>query len=390
MHARIRNWSEVEARLPDNIEPMRLVYAAAHIVMRDSYAAVDHAADQPGIPNEIAPHIDWEATMAFRRHLASHGFGIAEAMDTAQRFEIGWDIARELIERCGRLDLPHGFVAGAGVDHLEAIYDRGDLINGVLHQCDVIHQAGGIPIVLSMPWLSLNDCPAEEYVEVYGAIIREAPCELLIHWLGPMFLAALEGYFPGDSFERVMELDPATVRGAKISMLDDELEIRLRRSMLERDQVMLTGDDFHFGELMKGDGAAPTRSTTLHGRPVPLGDFSHGLLGIFDGIAEPAGIALRALAAGQPDDYDEIMTACEALGRKIFEEPTQHYKAGLALLAWLNGHQPNAMLVNHLHRARDLGHYTEVLQLAGAAGALSNPTSAMVRFAAWRRSAFPA
>ena len=35
----------------------------------------------PGAPAAL----DWDATLAFRRHLWSHGLGVAEAMDTAQR-----------------------------------------------------------------------------------------------------------------------------------------------------------------------------------------------------------------------------------------------------------------------------------------------------------------
>jgi hypothetical protein len=31
------------------------------------------------------PVIDWESTLRFREHLWAHGFGVAEAMDTAQR-----------------------------------------------------------------------------------------------------------------------------------------------------------------------------------------------------------------------------------------------------------------------------------------------------------------
>ena len=46
---------------------------------------------------------DMEATMTFRRHLWSLGFGVAEAMDTAQRgMGLDWATARELIRvSCG-------------------------------------------------------------------------------------------------------------------------------------------------------------------------------------------------------------------------------------------------------------------------------------------------
>lgn len=53
----------------------RTVFSAAHVVA-DPYA--DTTPDGPAA-------VDWDATLAFRRHLWSHGLGVAEAMDTAQR-----------------------------------------------------------------------------------------------------------------------------------------------------------------------------------------------------------------------------------------------------------------------------------------------------------------
>src|SRR5438876_12082594 len=53
----------------------RTVYAAAHVVV-DPHATLD--------PWDASPTIDWERTLAFREHLWSLGFKIAEAMDTAQ------------------------------------------------------------------------------------------------------------------------------------------------------------------------------------------------------------------------------------------------------------------------------------------------------------------
>ena len=52
----------------------RVAFAAAHVVA-DPRRDVDFA----------AAAIDWESTLAFRRHLWSYGLGVAEAMDTAQR-----------------------------------------------------------------------------------------------------------------------------------------------------------------------------------------------------------------------------------------------------------------------------------------------------------------
>lgn len=367
----------------DGQQSARLVYAAAHLVLNESYRGVPHSAAEPGTSEEIAEHIDWDSTMRFREHLIGHGFGIAEAMDTAQRYEIGWPIARELIERCGRLKPPMGFVAGAGTDQFATIESARDIVEAMAEQCAVIREAGGWPMLLAQPWLSVNGCSEDEYVEVYSRVIAQAEGPLFIHWLGPMFLPALEGYFPGESFERIMACDPENVRGCKLSMLDAGLERRLRVKLAERGQIMLTGDDFHFGELMKGE---PSGQTTIDGREAAVGDLSHGLLGVFDGIARPASVALRALGRGDTTAYDKIMSACEAFGRVVFEAPTQHYKTGLAFLAYLNGHQPNAMLVNHAERQRDVGHLCRVVCAAAACGAIEKPTLARERLAAWADS----
>ena len=53
----------------------RVAYAAAHVV------ADPHAAINPWQQTAI----DWDATMAYRQYLWRLGFGVAEAMDTAQR-----------------------------------------------------------------------------------------------------------------------------------------------------------------------------------------------------------------------------------------------------------------------------------------------------------------
>lgn len=377
------------ATTPDGVPsgaPTRLVYAAAHIVMRESYAGVAHSADAPGRPDEIAPHIDWGATMGFRRHLIDHGFGIAEAMDTAQRYEIGWPIARELIERCGKLNPPIGFIAGAGADQLAAIGSAGDLVDAMVEQCAAIRGAGGWPMLLAQPWLSRNGADADTYVEVYTSAIAQAEGPLFIHWLGPMFLPALEGYFPGDSFDRIMAFDPSKVRGCKLSMLDADLERRVRLRLAEREQIMLTGDDFHFGELMEGE---PAGTTTIDGRAAVFGGLSHGLLGVFDGIAAPASVALRALGAGDTEAYRAVMRPCEAFGRVVFEPPTQHYKAGLAFLAYLNGHQDNAMLVNHAEAHRDTAHLCRVIRAGAACGAITDPALAAERIERWAAGRFP-
>ena len=53
----------------------RTAFAAAHVIPRVG------AENVPGAPADI----DWDATLAFRRHVWSWGLGVADAMDTAQR-----------------------------------------------------------------------------------------------------------------------------------------------------------------------------------------------------------------------------------------------------------------------------------------------------------------
>src|ERR687889_159230 len=68
----------------------RVAYAAVHVVA-DPLADNDPTLD-------VA--LDWDATLAYRRHLWSLGFSVAEAMDTAQRgMGLDWGTAEELIHR---------------------------------------------------------------------------------------------------------------------------------------------------------------------------------------------------------------------------------------------------------------------------------------------------
>ncbi len=353
-------------------ERTRVVYAAAHIVLRGN----------------DGEEIDWPATEALRTRLDAHGFGIAEAMDTAQRFELAWPDTERLLASTARAGLTNGFVGGAGADHVREITNRTRLIDAVLEQVERIHAAHGLPIVLPLPWLPRSGADEADYVEVYGAIARGFEGPLLVHWLGPAFHPEMEHYFPGTSFETILRDNPERIRGAKLSLLDAPREVRIRRAALARDQIVLTGDDFSFGSLLRGGEAteagpvaAPLRWTEIGGRRFALGDFSHGLLGIFDAIAAPAALALRFLDHGNARRAQQLFGPCEALSRRVFEPPTSCYKAGLAFLAWLNGWQENPRLIGALERARDLAHYTALARLASAAGVLEDAPLAAERLA---------
>ncbi|MEZ6036415.1 MAG: DUF993 family protein [Planctomycetota bacterium] len=367
----------------------RLCYGALHVVMQPGYRALGHRLDRPGDARAIEDHVDWPATMRLRQTMDGFGVGIAEAMDTAQRFFLGWPSARRLIAETGALQLPNGFCAGAGTDQVPKLERRTQLIDAVIEQCAYISSHGGIPVILPMPWLCATGATEQDYVDVYGAILREVRGPVFLHWLGPMFLASLQGYFPGRSFERIMALDPSVVRGCKLSLLNAAFEERVRRELLPREQIVLTGDDFHFGRLMLGDGEAPTRTTMIGTREVALGDFSHALLGILDAIAPPTQQALALLQAGDRDGYLARMDRCEQLGRFVFQAPTQHYKAGLAFLAWLNGQQDNFLLVNREDLARDRVHYLECARLAREAGCVHDAATFEARLTAFEAAPWP-
>src|SRR5207302_2172372 len=89
----------------------RVVYAAAHVVS-DPLAGGDPLG---------SAQLDWDATLAYRRHLWPLGLGVAGAMDTAQRgMGLDWPAARELIRRSrAEAGATGGTIAcGAGTDQL--------------------------------------------------------------------------------------------------------------------------------------------------------------------------------------------------------------------------------------------------------------------------------
>jgi len=214
---------------------------------------------------------------------------------------------------------------------------------------------------------------AEDYAEVYATLLDEADSPVILHWLGDMFDPALAGYWGSPSVEEatqtfldVIRARPGKVDGVKVSLLDAEHEVGLRRA-LPGGVRLYTGDDFNYPELIVGDGD----------------DFSHALLGIFAAIYPAASAALQALDNNDPDTARHVLESTQALGRKIFEAPTYYYKTGIAFLSWLNGHQPGFSMAGGLHAGRSVPHLAEVFRLADAAGLLTDPDRAAVRMRAF-------
>jgi hypothetical protein len=344
----------------------RVAFAAAHVV------ADPFGDNTPGAPAVV----DWDSTLAFRRHLFRHGLGVAEAMDTAQRgMGLDWATTRELISRSSREanDAGARIAAGVGTDQLTSPARSVDEVrDAYVEQLEFVESTGAQAILMASRHLAAVARDADDYLSVYSDLLDRAGRPVVLHWLGPAFDPALAGYWGssdvGTATATVLDLirsRPEKIDGIKVSLLDAEHERGLRAA-LPVGVRLYTGDDFNYPELIKGDGD----------------HHSDALLGIFAAIAPAAATALTALDAGDEAAYDDALAATVPLSRHIFSAPTYHYKAGIALLSWLSGHQPSFTMVGGLQSARSLPHYATTLELAAAAGLIRDPDLAAHRFAA--------
>ncbi|RSZ40175.1 dihydrodipicolinate synthase family protein [Variovorax beijingensis] len=349
----------------------RIAYSAAHVVA-DPLAAVDPW---------LQAAVDWDATIAYRRHLFSLGLGVAEAMDTAQRgMGLDWPTSLELIRRSldAAKDVPGALVAsGCGTDHLnlDDVKSVDDVIRGYEEQMAAIEALGGKLIVMASRALARVAKSPADYERVYDRILSQARQPVVLHWLGEMFDPALAGYWGTKDVDAAMDTaigiiaaHPDKVDGIKISLLDKEKEIAMRRR-LPPGVRMYTGDDFNYAELIAGDGFG---DEPTHGQ-------SDALLGIFDAIAPAASAALGALAQGNTEKFHTILGPTVPLSRHIFAAPTRFYKTGVVFMAWLNGHQKHFTMVGGQQSTRSLQHFAKLFRLADAANLLEQPELAVRR-----------
>lgn len=344
----------------------RTVYAAAHVVVNPL------AERHPGVSSVV---VDWDATLAYREHLWSMGFKVAEAMDTAQRgMGVDWPTALELVKRS--LELARGIegadlASGAGTDQLTDF--RGltldDVKRAYIEQIEAIEGAGGRIILMASRALAAVAKGPQDYISLYNELIQGCRNPVILHWLGDMFDGQLAGYWGSndvwqnmDTVMGIINDNADKIDGIKISLLETEYEFALRKR-LPTGVKMFTGDDFNYPELIEGDGE----------------HYSHGLLGIFDPIAPVAAKALEALALGNNEQYRALMQPTIPLSRKIFESPTQFYKAGVVFIAWLNGYQDHFSMAGGMQSNRSISHYAEVFRLADRAGVLKDPQLAAQR-----------
>jgi hypothetical protein len=346
----------------------RVAFSAAHVVS-DPLADVDPW---------LAPDIDWDRTIAFREHIWDLGLGVAEAMDTAQRgMGLDWPHSLELIRRSVAAAKRRGnalLFSGAGTDHLapERAKNLDDVICAYEEQIAAIERAGGRIILMASRALARIGRDRDDYAGVYDRVLSQVAEPVIIHWLGDMFDPALKNYWGTSSLDEAMEValgvincNAAKVDGVKVSLLDKQREIAMRRRLDPRVK-MYTGDDFNYAELIEGDA---------------LG-FSHALLGIFDAIAPAASYALSRLASGDAAGFHDMLRPTVELSRHIFKTPTRFYKTGIVFMAYLNGHQDHFTMVGGQESARSTLHLAELFRLADRAGLLANPELATLRMQA--------
>jgi hypothetical protein len=345
----------------------RVAFSAAHVVS-DPLADVDPW---------LSASVDWDKTIAFREHVWDLGLGVAEAMDTAQRgMGLDWPTSLELIQRSVAAAKARGALvfSGAGTDHLAAEDAKSldDVIRAYEEQIAAVEKAGGRIILMASRALAKIGRNPDDYAKVYHRVLSQVREPVIIHWLGDMFDPALANYWGTSSLDQAMDVAVAVINanatkvdGVKVSLLDKQREIDMRRR-LGQGIKMYTGDDFNYAELIAGDNQG----------------FSHALLGIFDAIAPAASYALSRLAADDAAGFHDVLGPTVALSRHIFKAPTRFYKTGIVFMAYLNGHQDHFTMVGGQESTRSTLHLAELFRLADRAGLLANPELATRRMKA--------
>lgn len=348
----------------------RVAFAAAHVV------ADPRGENVPGAPAVI----DWESTLRFRRELFRYGFGVAEAMDTAQRnMGLDWAAVQELVRRSAEQAREYDarIASGAGTDHRAALSSLVDVRAAYAEQMEFVESTGSQVILMASRQLARVAGGPEDYLTVYGDLLREARDPVILHWLGEAFDPQLAGYWGSvdvdaatDTFVELVTEHAGKVDGVKVSLLSSDHETDLRARLPEGVRLY-TGDDFHYPELIKGDD----------------GRHSDALLGAFAAVTPAASAALAALDEGDLATYDAEMAPTLPLARHVFEVPTYHYKTGIAFLAWLSGHQPGFAMVGGLQSARSVVHLGRLFALANDAQLLPQPELAAHRLRLWLEAA---
>ena len=341
----------------------RIVYAAAHVIC-------DPLADTSPLDS---PVLDWDRTLAFRHHLWSLGLRVAEAMDTAQRGGgVDWKTSQELIHRSLKeaRAVSGGIACGAGTEQLCGSAPTLQAVQSAYEeQCEFIEAQGGHVILMASRALTSCARGPDDYRRVYEAILRQLSRPAILHWLGDAFDPALTGYWGARHIPEATDVcldiiheHQSKVDGIKISLLDPQFEIAMRRR-LPVGVRMYTGDDFNYDELIAGDEQG----------------YSHALLGVFDPLAELAAKAFHCLDQGDPRGFRGILKPTIPFARHLFQKPTFFYKTGVVFLSYLNGHQTHFRMAGAQEGFRSVAHLAKLFRLADEIGLFVNPELAVRR-----------
>lgn len=337
---------------PDGFQS-RSVFAAPHVVadVRAEYT--------PG----VRPPVDWDATMAFRRHLWSFGIGVAEGMDTSERGPGGldWSQAKVLIERgiAEAKEAGGAIVCGAGTDQISRPAPAlSEIIDAYLEQTSFAEGLGGATVIRASHALVDAAQSEDDYLTVYNAVLGSLERPAIVHWLGTVFDPTLEGYWGHTDVRRAMDVvlemahsNVDSLRGIKFSLLNEELEMEFRRLVPPTVEIF-TGDDYGYTQLLRGDGE----------------HHSHGLLGVLDPLAPIASQAFAALDGGDEAGFVDVMDSTIPFAVKMFEPPAASYKVGVVFIAWLSGHQDHFRMVTGREGMRSLQHLTDLFVLGDELG----------------------
>ncbi|GEK81328.1 dihydrodipicolinate synthase family protein [Agrococcus baldri] len=346
----------------------RVAFAAGHVV-------ADPLRSSVGSPTQI----DWDATLGIRHRLWDLGLGIAESMDTAQR---GMGIAPAVALELGRRTIAEAAARGAEVvvgiatDALDAgERDLSAITDAYLEQLTEIEGAGGRVVLMASRQLAAAAAGPDDYLRVYGDVLRAAHRPVVLHWLGEMFDPALAGYWGStdlaaatETVHTLIDEHAERIDGLKMSLLDEAHEVAFRRR-LPSGVRPYTGDDFNYVPLIAGD---------------ELGH-SDALLGAFSAVPRFASAALAALDADDAAGFRAILGPTQELSRLIFEAPTQYYKVGVVWLSYLTGWQSHFRMIGGFETGRSLLHLARVFESANAIGLFEDPERAAARASGYFR-----
>ena len=300
-------------------------------------------------------------------------------MDTSQRgMGFDWETARELIKR-SVAEVEDGSrgacsPSGAGTDHLEPgpRVTLADVEAAYEEQCAWIEACGGRIILMASRALAACARTPDDYVKVYGRILSagaasrssstgSARCSIP-RWPATGARADLDR--ATETLLAIVSEHAAKIDGVKISLLDQQREIAMRRRF-------------------------PTRRPHVHRRRLRLPDDdprrraaarSDALLGIFDVIAPAASAALKALDARRPRALRGDPGADAAARRATSSaRPRASTRRASCSPRYLNGHQSHFRMVGGMESARSVVHLAEQFVLDGPRRAPGDPDRAVER-----------